>query len=102
MTALQRLNKVLGSALVFAFYPWLASSQPVVSPPHATDVQMPGKQILLDDGRGLIHLDVVVTDRSGRPVPGLRLSDFTLFETVIRKRFFPSMRSMKWPNPTRQ
>jgi hypothetical protein len=101
MTALQRLNKVLGSALVFAFYPWLASSQPVVSPPHATDVQMPGKQILLDDGRGLIHLDVVVTDRSGRPVPGLRLSDFTLFDNGHPQKIlsFHAFDEVAKPNP---
>ncbi|MGA9243438.1 MAG: VWA domain-containing protein, partial [Silvibacterium sp.] len=71
---------VLGSALVFAFYPWFASPQPVASTPYAPDVQTPGKQILLDDGRGLIHLDVIVTDQSGRLAPGLRFSDFTLLD----------------------
>jgi len=40
----------------------------------------PAKISLLDGGRGLIHLDVVVTDQSGNPVSGLRLNDFTLLD----------------------
>jgi len=36
--------------------------------------------ITTDQAGGLIHLDVVVTDSSGRPVSGLRPEDFTLLE----------------------
>jgi VWFA-related protein len=31
-------------------------------------------------GEGSIHLDVVVTDKTGKPIPGLDLSDFTLVD----------------------
>lgn len=101
MTALQRLNKVLGSALVLAFCPWFASSQPLASPPHPLYVQTPGKQILLDDETGLIHLDVVVTDQSGRPVPGLRLSDFTLLDNGHPQKIlaFHAFDETARPNP---
>jgi VWFA-related protein len=33
-----------------------------------------------DETNGLIHLDVVVTDKSGKPVTGLRRDDFSLLE----------------------
>jgi hypothetical protein len=34
----------------------------------------------LDAGEGRIHLDVVVTDKAGKPVSGLELKDFTLLD----------------------
>lgn len=33
-----------------------------------------------DEVRGLINLDVVVTDNSGKPVPGLKPRDFSLLD----------------------
>lgn len=37
--------------------------------------------ITTDEAGGLIHLDAVVVDSTGRPVPGLRLEDFTLLDS---------------------
>ena len=37
-------------------------------------------QAASDPGVGLIKLDVLVTDKSGAPIPGLRSTDFTLLE----------------------
>jgi VWFA-related protein len=37
-------------------------------------------QAASDPGVGLIKLDVLVTDKSGTPIPGLRSTDFTLLE----------------------
>jgi VWFA-related protein len=33
-----------------------------------------------DEGEGLIHLDVVVTDQTGKPVSGLKAADFTVLD----------------------
>jgi VWFA-related protein len=79
MTALQRFSLAFGSSLVFAFSPWFAAPQTIAAARAPID-QAPSKQTLLDGGRGLIHLDVVVTDQSGSRVPGLQLSDFTLLD----------------------
>ena len=79
MTALQRFGLALGSSVVCAVSSWFAVPQQIATAPLPI-VQTPDKQKLLDGGRGLIHLDVVVTDQSGRPVPGLQLSDFTLLD----------------------
>jgi VWFA-related protein len=76
MTALQRFGLALGSSVVCAMSSWFAVPQQKATAPH-------DKQTLLDGGRGLIHLDVVVTDQSGRPVPGLQLSDFTLLDNGL-------------------
>src|SRR3984957_3646131 len=79
MTAVQRFGLTLGSSVVCAVSSWFAVPQQIATAPLPI-VQTPDKQKLLDGGRGLIHLDVVVTDQSGRPVPGLQLSDFTLLD----------------------
>jgi hypothetical protein len=79
MTALQRFGLTLGSSVVCAVSSWFAVPQQIATAPLPI-VQTPDKQKLLDGGRGLSHLDVVVTDQSGRPVPGLQLSDFTLLD----------------------
>ena len=47
--------------------------------PIAPPTQRPA-QGTLDPGLGLIKLDVVVTDTSGTPIPGLPLSDFTVLD----------------------
>jgi VWFA-related protein len=70
---------VFGCSLVFAVGPWFAAPQPIAAAP-APIVQTPSRQTLLDGGRGFIHLDVVVTDQAGSPVPGLGVSDFTLLD----------------------
>jgi hypothetical protein len=82
MTALRRFGLALGSSVVCAMSSWFAVPQQKATAPIPI-VQTPNKQTLLDGGRGLIHLDVVVTDQSGGPVPGLQLSDFTLFDNGL-------------------
>ncbi len=46
----------------------------ISAPPQPAPAAAPGA------GEGAIHLDVVVTDKSGKPVSGLGLSDFTLLD----------------------
>ncbi len=53
--------------------PASASPAPAVSPSPAGDAGNPAS------GAG-IHLDIVVTDHAGRPIPGLTASDFTLLD----------------------
>jgi VWFA-related protein len=73
MTALQRFS------VVCAICGWSAVPQQINTTPFRI-VQTPDKQTLLDGGSGLMHLDVVVTDKSERPVSGLQRSDFTLLD----------------------
>jgi hypothetical protein len=37
--------------------------------------------VAANEPEGLIHLDVVVTDRAGKPVSGIDRRDFTLFDS---------------------
>ncbi len=48
------------------------------APPAQSTAQ--GTSETLDPGLGLIKLDVVVTDASGTPIPGLPLKDFTVLD----------------------
>ncbi|HTY85330.1 MAG TPA: VWA domain-containing protein [Silvibacterium sp.] len=76
MASLRRFRLTFGSSLVFAVSPWfaapaffpqlLATARPTIS--------------MLDEGKGLIHLDVSVTDGNGDPVPGLSRGDFELLD----------------------
>jgi VWFA-related protein len=36
--------------------------------------------VAIDEAAGLLHLDVLATDRSGKPTPGLAAADFTLLD----------------------
>ena len=48
----------------------------------------------------MIKLDVVVTDASGTPVPGIPFRDFTVLDMASRGAFSPSRRLMEFqPNP---
>ena len=55
----------------------VAQAQPKVQPGSPLVV---ASEILRDKPEGLIKLDVMVTDRTGKPVPGLIPSDFRLLE----------------------
>jgi VWFA-related protein len=79
MTASQRFVLAFGASVVCAMCGWPAVPQQINTTPSRI-VQTPGEQKLLDGGSGLIHLDVVVTDKSEHPVSGLQLSDFTLLD----------------------
>jgi hypothetical protein len=50
--------------------------------PFAPSSQRPaqGPSETLDPGLGLIKLDVVVTDTSGAPIPGIPSTDFTVLD----------------------
>ena len=100
MTALQRFGLALGSSVVCAVSSWFVVPQQIATAPLPI-VQTPDKQKLLDGGRGLIHLDVVVTDQSGRPVPGLQLSDFTLLDNgrPLKLLSFQCFRRKGQPRP---
>lgn len=52
---------------------------PSPSPPQAQPTTLPSIP-MLDEGKGLIHLDVSVTNRSGDPVSGLNREDFALLD----------------------
>jgi VWFA-related protein len=80
------MSKFLGVYLaIFLCFPALAIAQtdagaagaaeqaPVLNPRPAPAPEA-------DAGEGRIHLDVVVTDKAGRPVSGLDLKDFTLLD----------------------
>ena len=58
--------------------------------------------ITTDEAGGLIHLDTVVMDSSGRPVSGLRLEDFTLLDNGNPEKiltFHASNRTSERPDP---
>jgi hypothetical protein len=75
--------------------PGVAASKAIPAP-CATDFG--AKPTTPGEGGGLIHLDVVVTDESGKPVTGLGATDLTLFDNG--QRFFPLKDSMGFlPSP---
>jgi hypothetical protein len=75
--------------------PGVAASKAIPAP-CATDFG--AKPTTPGEGGGLIHLDVVVTDESGKPVTGLGATDLTLFDNG--QRFFPFKDSMGFlPSP---
>ena len=100
MTALQRFRLAFASSVVCAMSPWFAVSQQTINPLPPI-VRAVDNQALLDGGRGLIHLDVVVTDQSGRSVAGLPLSDFTLLDNGrrINPLSFHAYSEQSGPNP---
>ena len=55
-------------------------------------------QAASDPGMGLIKLDVLVTDTSGAPIPGLRSTDFTLLENGSPNRIL-SFQALAEPEP---
>ncbi len=59
--------------------PGLAKPLPSPSPPQAQPTTLPIIQ-MLDEGKGLIHLDVSVTNGGGNPVSGLNREDFELLD----------------------
>ncbi len=69
----------VGAALLF-YMPALGFAQQ--NPPLAAGAVQPAAMSSLATGmaEGLIKLDVVVTDRSGKPVAGLEPNDFTLLD----------------------
>jgi VWFA-related protein len=77
MAVLQRFGLAW---MLLAFCPQSLLAQGNTASVHVPDAQAPAQMSLLDAGRGLIHLDVAVTDQSGNPVPGLSLNDFTLLD----------------------
>ena len=58
-----------------------------IEAPLAPPAQRP-TQGALDPGLGLIKLDVVVTDTSGTPIPGLPLRDFTVLDNAEPSSIF--------------
>jgi VWFA-related protein len=64
-------------ALVLCFLPssWTQSTNAQTPPAHSSDKE-----------EGLIKLDVLVTDSSGKPVPGLHSNDFALLENGTPNR----------------
>jgi VWFA-related protein len=63
---------------------------------------VPIQASLLDNGKGLIHLDVVVRDQSGKPISGLGLSDVTLLDNGRPKTIlsFHSFDETARPDPS--
>lgn len=72
----------IGFTLYLLLYT-VGASQPgasfVGSPPEPVEEVQP-RIPMLDEGKGLIHLDVSVTDAQGEPVSGLRREDFELLD----------------------
>jgi VWFA-related protein len=58
-----------------------ATEQPVAASPAAPQSSPAAPETKVAEGR--IHLDVVVTDKSGKPVSGLELKDFTLLDNNL-------------------
>jgi VWFA-related protein len=59
---------------------FFCSSVPACSQPAFAQQGAPSPQVTLGPVVREISLDVVVTDKSGNPVPGLQLQDFTLLD----------------------
>jgi VWFA-related protein len=74
-------------AFCFAVSLWAQTAPPASRPTQSEAVRAPQMQMLtqspsatLDAEGGLIKLDVVVTDKSGKPVTGLEPTDLTLLD----------------------
>jgi hypothetical protein len=77
---MNKLRPICASAL-FLLSTMACGQQPgteAVSPPLAPG--SPQHEPELRAGEGLLHLDVVVTDKLGRPVTGLKANDFALLD----------------------
>jgi hypothetical protein len=59
-----------------------AAAPSTATPAPVSQIRGPNQRpaVMLGEAEGLIHLDVLVTDNSGRPVPGLGAKDFTLVD----------------------
>ncbi len=59
-----------------------AAAPSMATPAPVPQIRGPNQRpaVMLGEAEGLIHLDVLVTDNSGRPVPGLGAKDFTLVD----------------------
>ena len=71
---------------VFVFLPVLAVAQQATTPSQSPVPQAPPLTVrpadtpASDAAEGRIHLDVVVTDKAGKPESGLEFTDFTLLD----------------------
>ena len=59
-----------------------AAAPSTATPAPVPQIRGPNQRpaVMFGEAEGLIHLDVLVTDNSGRPVPGLGAKDFTLVD----------------------
>ena len=59
-----------------------AAAPSTATPAPVPQIRGPNQRpaVMFGEAEGLIHLDVLVTDNSGRPVPGLGTKDFTLVD----------------------
>jgi len=64
---------------LFVSLPLVAFAQPAKTAPQAQSPELKLRPAPAPE-QGRIHLDVVVTDKSGKPVSGLELKDFTLLD----------------------
>ena len=64
----------------------VSQQPPLASSPQFQQTAKPTVP-MLDEGKGLIHLDVSVTKSDGEPVFGLTREDFELLDEVFLKRF---------------
>jgi VWFA-related protein len=79
-----RKSAYAGLAIVFCLPAFALAQQspeqvaPVSQAPTLSPRTEPAPPV--DAGEGRIHLDVVVTDKAGKAIPGLELKDFTLLD----------------------
>lgn len=74
--------------VLFSFTAIAFAQQPQIPPPPQTSATpstqtttlAPNPVPATADGRSSLHLDVLVTDKAGKAVPGLELKDFTLLD----------------------
>src|SRR6266536_3376391 len=87
------------AALVLVFIPDIAFGPSLLSAQQASPTEVPS--ITIRATTRLVVVDVVVTNKQGQPVPGLKAEDFTVEENGKKQKIFvfvpPLVTSQKAP-----